>query len=81
MTEKFLSVPEAALMLGLSSPTVRRLIREGTIPIVQLGGRGHAVRIRRADLDRLLEAQAVSAACDFQLRPQGRGPATAAGRL
>jgi len=61
MTEKLLSVPEAAMVLELSGPTVRRLIREGVVPIVQLGGRGHAVRIRRSDLDRLLEAQSRSA--------------------
>jgi len=50
-------VPEVALALGCSGPTVRRLIAEGVIPVVQLGGKGHALRIRRPDVDKLLEAR------------------------
>lgn len=61
-TPKLLSVPQAAMLLGLSSPTIRRLIAQGVIPVVQIGGRGHAVRIRRRDLDRLLDARPRSAA-------------------
>lgn len=56
-----LTVAEAALELRLSGPTVRRLIREGVVPAVQLAP-GHAVRIRRRDLDRLLQAQRRTAA-------------------
>jgi excisionase family DNA binding protein len=52
-----LTVDEAAMELRLSSPTLRRLISEGIVPVVQLGGPGHAVRVRREDLDRLLEAR------------------------
>ena len=63
MTEQdLMNVEDAAGVLSLSAPTVRRLIRQGVIPVVQLGGPGHRVRIRRRDLDRLLEAQPRSAA-------------------
>jgi excisionase family DNA binding protein len=54
---RLLSVPEAVMELRLSATTVRRLLREDTIPVVQVGGQGHAIRIRRSDLDRLFEAQ------------------------
>ena len=53
---ELLTIPEAALALGRSGPTVRRLIAQGLLPIVQLGGPGHAVRIRRDDLERLTES-------------------------
>jgi excisionase family DNA binding protein len=56
-----LTVPEAALTLRVSSSTLRRLIAEGVVPVVQLAP-NHAVRIRRDDLNRLLEAQPRSAA-------------------
>ena len=54
---ELLNVGEVALALGCSGPTVRRLIAEGVIPVVQLGGKGHALRIRRPDVDKLLEAR------------------------
>ena len=57
-----LSVPEAALLLGRSGPTVRRLIAEGHLPIVQIGGHGRAVRIKREDIDRLTESRSRTAA-------------------
>jgi excisionase family DNA binding protein len=54
---RLLSVGVAAIELRLSVTTVRRLLRKYTIPVVQVGGPGHAIRIRRSDLDRLFEAQ------------------------
>ncbi|MBD0282244.1 MAG: helix-turn-helix domain-containing protein [Thermoleophilaceae bacterium] len=33
-------MPEVALSLGFSDPTVRRLIRQGVIPAGQVGGPG-----------------------------------------
>ncbi len=60
--KELLTVPEAALALGRSGPTVRRLIGQGILPVVQIGGPRHAVRIRRDDLDRLLESRPGAAA-------------------
>jgi len=57
-----LTVPEAALALGRSGPTVRRYIAQGVLPVVQIGGPGHAVRIRRDDLERLTESRPRAAA-------------------
>lgn len=49
-----LSIPQAALYLGVSSDTVRRLVRGGTIPHARIG---NSIRIRRADLDAYIEGQ------------------------
>ncbi len=49
-----LSVPQAGVYLSVSSDTVRRLIRNGTIPHARIG---NSIRIRRADLDGYLEGQ------------------------
>jgi len=49
-----LSIPQAATYLCVSSDTVRRLIRSGTIPHARIG---NSIRIRRADLDGYLESQ------------------------
>lgn len=43
---------EAAAYLGVSEPTLRRLIREGEVPHVRIG---RALRFRVADLDAYLE--------------------------
>jgi len=61
-TRELLNIAEVGAVLGLSRPTVRRLIAQGIVPTIQLGGRGHAVRVRREDLERLLEARARDAA-------------------
>jgi excisionase family DNA binding protein len=42
---EFLTVAEAADLLGVNHQTVRRKIREGELPAVQLGGRGSNIRI------------------------------------
>ncbi len=49
-----LSIPQAGAYLGVSPDTVRRLIRNGTIPHARIG---NSIRIRRADLDGYLEGQ------------------------
>ena len=36
---------EAAAILGVSVSTVRRRIRDGSLPCLQLGGRGHRICI------------------------------------
>jgi predicted DNA-binding transcriptional regulator AlpA len=44
MTEpELMTADDTAGTLGLSQPTVRRLIPEGVFPVVQLGGPGRAV--------------------------------------
>jgi excisionase family DNA binding protein len=44
---EFLTVAEAADLLGVTHQTVRRKITLGHIPAVQLGGRGSHIRIPR----------------------------------
>ena len=55
---ELLTVAEAADMLGVSRITVRRRIRDGTLPAVQLGGAGHALRVSRVALYRHLYGEA-----------------------
>jgi excisionase family DNA binding protein len=49
--EDFLTVAEAADLLGVHQNTVRRKIAEGNIPAVQLGGAGSHIRIPRDAFD------------------------------
>jgi excisionase family DNA binding protein len=42
---------EVAAQLRLSEPSVYRLIRDGRLPAVRLGGPGASLRIRREELD------------------------------
>jgi excisionase family DNA binding protein len=44
----YLTVADVAGELACSEPTVRRRIRDGELPVVQLGPPGSAVRISRA---------------------------------
>lgn len=48
---RFLSIPEAAALLGVSARTVRRRLKDGSLRKAALGGR--AVRIPARELDRL----------------------------
>jgi len=50
--ESFFTVAEVAEMLKLNQQTVRNWIDQGSLPAVRVGRR---VRIRRTDLDRILE--------------------------
>lgn len=59
---EFLSLKEVGVLLGLSEATIRRRLRDGTLPAVKIGG---VWRVRRADLDRLLTPRA---------KPPRRGP-------
>jgi excisionase family DNA binding protein len=49
-----LSIPQAGAYLNVSSDTMRRLVRSGTIPHARIG---NSIRIRRADLDGYLESR------------------------
>jgi excisionase family DNA binding protein len=51
---QFLTVSEAAALLGVTHKTVRRKIREGELPATQLGGPGSHIRIPRAALEQWL---------------------------
>jgi excisionase family DNA binding protein len=44
---EFLTVNEAADLLGVTHQTVRRKIAQGELPAVQLGGPGSHIRIPR----------------------------------
>jgi excisionase family DNA binding protein len=54
---KLLTVPEAAMQLQMSAPSLRRLIDRGLVPIIQPGGPRHAIRIRSDDIERLVTAK------------------------
>jgi excisionase family DNA binding protein len=49
-----LSIRQAGTYLNVSSDTVRRLIRGGSIPHARVG---NSIRIRRADLEDYLQGQ------------------------
>src|SRR5579875_3778303 len=51
--EAFLTVAEVAATLKLNQQTVRNWIDQGSLPALRVGRR---VRIRRSDLDEMLEA-------------------------
>ena len=51
---EYLSVAETAMLVGVSSPTVRRAIEDGRLKAVQLGPKGHTVRIASEALDEWL---------------------------
>jgi excisionase family DNA binding protein len=51
-SDELISVAEAAKILQVSVPTVKRWLRDGRLPAYHLGPR--YVRIRRADLQRVL---------------------------
>jgi excisionase family DNA binding protein len=46
----YLTVKETAALLDLHPISVYRMIREGRLPAVQLGGHGSPLRIDRAEL-------------------------------
>jgi excisionase family DNA binding protein len=52
LEETFLTVAEVAELLKLNQQTVRNWIDQGSLPALRVGRR---VRIRRSDLERMLE--------------------------
>jgi excisionase family DNA binding protein len=54
--QRLLTVTETADRLNVSTVTVRRLIRRGDLPAVQLAGKGSAIRIAEAEFNRWLYA-------------------------
>jgi excisionase family DNA binding protein len=55
----YLTVAEVAAELSCSKATVRRRIRDGELPAVQLGRPGSAVRVPRAGLEAWLYADVI----------------------
>jgi excisionase family DNA binding protein len=51
MTELWLTTAEVAERLRVTEDTVRRWIRNGDLPVLNLGGSRAGYRIREADLD------------------------------
>jgi excisionase family DNA binding protein len=58
LEDTFLTVAEVAEMLKLNQQTVRNWIDQGSLPALRVGRR---VRIRRSDLERLLEEGSTAA--------------------
>lgn len=57
MDEELLTVPEVAAMLRLNEQTVRKWLRDGTLPGYRLGSNRKAGwRIRRSEVEAYLEA-------------------------
>jgi excisionase family DNA binding protein len=54
---EWLSVAEVADHLQVNEETVRRWVRSGALPVLNLGGRRAGYRIRRAELARFIEAR------------------------
>jgi excisionase family DNA binding protein len=63
--DEYLTVKEIAELLKLNQQTLRNWIDAGSLPAVRIGRR---VRVRRADLDRIL-AQSATVAPDPQASP------------
>lgn len=51
----YLTVAEAAEYLGVSTNTVRRQIYAGSLPAFRMSGHGTLLRVRRVDLDGLMQ--------------------------
>ena len=55
--DALLDLWEVGDYLNMSEPAVRRLVRDGVIPVIKLGGRPKSrIRVRRSDLDALIAA-------------------------
>jgi excisionase family DNA binding protein len=58
----YLTVRETAAELGLHEISVYRMIRQGRLPAIQLGGPGSPVRVDRGELREWLDRSRVSPA-------------------
>jgi excisionase family DNA binding protein len=69
MPDSFLTVAEVAELLKLNPQTVRNWIDRGERPAVRLGQR--RLRIRRSDLDRLIDSGSAEGLSDRHARSAG----------
>jgi excisionase family DNA binding protein len=53
---RLLTIEEAAKRLNVSRATAYRMVYDGRLPTLQLGGRGSALRVDEAELERWLRA-------------------------
>lgn len=53
LKQKYVGLDEAATYLGISLPTIRRRIADGTIPAYKVAG--SALRVRISDLEKLVQ--------------------------
>ena len=58
-TPAYITVPDAAVIIGCTQATIRRRIEDGTLPAYRLGPR--SIRIKREDLGLLLQPVEVTA--------------------
>ena len=65
-TSELLTVHEVADRLRVDDTTVRRWIKNGTLPAITLphSGKRHGYRIRQADLDTVLKSTATTSQTD-----------------
>jgi len=55
--DPLLDVWQVSDYLNVTEPAVRRLIRDGVIPVIKIGGRPKSrIRVRKSDLDALISA-------------------------
>ena len=54
---EWLTVEQVADLLQVAQETVRRWIRSGELPVLDLGGPKTGYRIRRDELDRFIQAR------------------------
>jgi len=53
---------QVADYLGITEPAARRLVRDGVIPVIKIGGKPKSrIRVKRATLDALIEASTTPA--------------------
>jgi excisionase family DNA binding protein len=55
--DRWLTVEQVAGHLGVADETVRRWIRRGELPVLNVGGGRPDYRIRQADLDQFIESR------------------------
>lgn len=54
---EWLTVQEVAELFRVNEETVRRWVRRGELPVLELGAGRAGYRIRRSDVDRFTEAR------------------------
>ena len=57
LNEEWMSVEQVAEKIKVSEETVRRWIRAGDLPVLDLGGPRSGYRIRTSDLESFLQAR------------------------
>ena len=70
LADPLLDVWQLADYLGITEPAARRLIRDGVIPVIKIGGKAKSrIRVRQSALDALIEASTTPARTGPLARP------------